>query len=480
MATTKTTGGRRMRDRSALRPAQLRVIDELKQSTGLQLVAGMGFGKSCCVLTALRDLLDEGTIRAAIIIAPVRVALTTWPNEIATWEHIKHTDIAVLAGTLSKRLQLLKEQHEVYVCSIDLLVWLVDALRKFPVDDPRWDFLCIDELSRFKSPRGERAKKLNRFSERFKSVVGITGTPRPNKWEDQYMPVQLISAGTAWNTSGFDAWLKEHCRQKDYHGHQWEVRDDALPYIKRTIDEWTLTIPPSESTDVPFNSGPEFDVVVPLTKAQKDDLASLEEELLIELGAEGTEKLMEDEEVVVALSQATAIGKASQICQGFLYQDGETVQTYSDAKLKALDDLLAGIDGENVIIVYEYRHDFEMLKKHLKGARWVDRAQTDAEFVELIDACRRGEVQYLLAHPANLGHGVDGLQHGFARMVWFQQTWSAEHYEQMLRRIARPGQQKPVFIHRIMADHFLERRRVARVEQKMADQNEFIASLRMI
>ena len=469
-----------MKSRDILRPAQLRVIAELKSSTGLQLVMGLGAGKTASFLTAVADLLAARTIRAAIVVAPVRVALTTWPNEIKEWEHLQHLDAVVLAGTPAKRLALLKETHDLYICSIDNLVWLIDALRKFAKDDPRWDMLGIDELSRFKSPRGERAKKLNRFAERFGAIIGLTGTPRPNKWEDQYMPVQLISAGTAWNTSGFDAWLKEHCRQKDYHGHQWEVRDDALPYIKRTIDEWTLTIPPSESTDVPFNSGPEFDVVVPLTKAQKDDLASLEEELLIELGAEGTEKLMKDEEVVVALSQATATGKASQICQGFLYQDGETVQTYSDAKLKALDDLLAGIDGENVIIVYEYRHDFEMLKKHLKGARWVDRAQTDAEFVELIDACRRGEVQYLLAHPANLGHGVDGLQHGFARMIWFQWSWSAEQCEQMIRRIARPGQQKPVFIHRIMADHFLERRRVTRVEQKMIDQNEFIASLRKI
>jgi SNF2 family DNA or RNA helicase len=469
-----------MRDRSALRPAQLRVIDELKQSTGLQLVAGMGFGKSCCVLTALRDLLDEGTIRAAIIIAPVRVALTTWPNEIATWEHIKHTDIAVLAGTPSKRLQLLKEQHEVYVCSIDLLVWLVDALRKFPVDDPRWDFLCIDELSRFKSPRGERAKKLNRFSERFKSVVGVTGTPRPNSWEDQWMPLQIVSAGEAWDTNGFDNWRKKHCVQMDWRGFNWQVREDAIPYIERVVDDWTLTIPPEESTDVPFNSGPEFDVVVPLTPAQKADLADLEKDLLIELGAEGAEVLDDSEDTVAALSQATATQKAAQILQGFLYRDGCTVQTYTDAKLKALDDLLAGADGENVIVVYNYRHDLERLKKHLPTARWVDREQSDEEFVALIDACRKGEVQYLLAHSANLSHGVDGLQHGFARMIWLEMTWSAELYEQMLRRIARPGQQRPVYVHRIVADHFLERRRIERVERKMAEQNDFIATLRTL
>ena len=469
-----------MRPRSALRPAQLRVIDELKTSTGLQLVMSMGGGKSVSTLTAIVDLLAARTIRAAIIIAPVRVALTTWPNEISSWEHTRHLDAVVLAGTPEKRLKLLKEKHEVYICSIDNLVWLIDALRKFAADDPRWDMLVIDELSRFKSPRGERAKKLNRFVARFGAVIGLTGTPRPNGWEDQYMPLQIVSAGTAWSTSGFDAWRKAHFTQMDYHGYKWAVREDSVSYIRHVVDDWTLTIPPDQATDIPFNSGPDFDVVVPLTKAQEADLASLEKELIVELGGEGVDLLNPSEEIVQALSQATASQKMSQILQGFLYQDGQTVQTYGKAKLDALDDLLAAADGENVMIVYEYRHDLEVLKKHLKGARWVDREQSDEDFVALIDACRRGEVQYLLAHSANLGHGVDGLQYGFARMIWYQASWSAELTAQLTARIARSGQTKPVYSHRILANHWLERRRIERVESKMAEEAEFISTLRRI
>jgi SNF2 family DNA or RNA helicase len=456
------------------------VVEELKVSTGLQLVMGLGSGKTASTLTAIVDLLAARTIRAAIIIAPVRVALTTWPNEISSWEHTQHLDAVVLAGSPEKRLKLLKEQHEVYICSIDNLVWLIDALRKFAKTDPRWDMLVIDELSRFKSPRGERAKKLNRFVANFGAVIGLTGTPKPNGWEDQYMPLQIVSAGTAWDTSGFDAWRKAHFTQMDWQGYRWEVREAALPYIRRVIDDWTLTIPPDQATDIPFNSGPEFDVVVPLTKAQKDDLASLEEELIIELGGEGVDLLDPSEEIVQALSQATASGKISQVLQGFVYKDGVTVQTYGTAKLDALKDLLAGIDSENVMIVYNYRHDLELLKKALPGARWVDREQSDEEFVQLIDDCRAGKVQYLLAHPANLGHGIDGLQHGFARMIWYQFSWSPEQVAQITARIARSGQTKPVFSHRIVADHFLERLRIARVESKMADEAKFIQTLRRI
>jgi hypothetical protein len=84
----------------------------------------MGFGKSVSVLTAIRDLLDSGTIRAAIIVAPVRVALSTWPNEIRKWEHTKDIDFVNLSGTPEQRMKKLREPHQLYICSTDSLVWL--------------------------------------------------------------------------------------------------------------------------------------------------------------------------------------------------------------------------------------------------------------------------------------------------------------------------------------------------------------------
>jgi SNF2 family DNA or RNA helicase len=474
------TAPRAMRSRDDLRSVQVRAIEELKSSTGLQLVMPMGAGKTTVTLTAIADLLAARTIRAAVVVAPVRVALTTWPNEIANWDHLKHLDAVVLSGTPERRLRLLNEPHDIYICSIDNIIWLIDALRKFPGDDPRWDMLVIDELSRFKSPRGERAKKLNRFSDRFRAIIGLTGTPRPNSWEDQYMPIQLVSAGTAWNTKGFDAWRQAHCRALDYQGFRWEVRDDALPYIRRVVDDWTLTIPPDQATDIPFNSGADFDVVVPLTKAQRDDLASLEKELIVELGGEGVNLLDDSDEFVAALSQATAATKMAQICQGFLYRDGQTVQTYGKAKLDALDDLLEGVDGENVMIAYNFRHDLEVLRGRFgQDVPTLGSDTSEDDATRWINDWNDGRIPVLLFHPASAGHGLN-LQHGGRRMIWYSMTWSPEMFAQACKRLARPGQTQPVYIHRILADHWLERKRVARVERKIAEEAMFISALRRI
>ena len=468
-----------MRPRSALRPAQLRIIAELKSSTGLQLVVGMGGGKTICSLTAIVDLLAEKIIRAAIIIAPVRVALTTWPNEISSWEHTQRLDYVVLAGAPARRLKLLKEQHEVYICSIDNLVWLIDALRKFAKTDPRWDMLVIDELSRMKSARGERAKKLNRFSERFDAVIGLTGTPRPNGWHEQWMPLNIVSGGAAWGT-GYDGWLEEHFKATDFQKRNWEIRPEHVERVQKVIDAWSMTIPHDEATDIPFNFGPEQDIIVPLTKAQRDDLASLETELLVELGADGADLLDPSEELLVALSQTTASGKMGQICQGFLYKDGETLQTYGKAKLEALNDLLEGANGENVMIAYHYRHDLEVLRARFgQDVPTLGSDTSEDQAAEWINAWNRGEVPVLLFHPASAGHGLN-LQHGGRRMIWYCATWSPELFAQACKRLARPGQKDPVFVHRILANHWLEHRRVQRVESKMADEAEFISQLRTI
>jgi hypothetical protein len=467
--------------RSLLRPAQINVAQEIKTSTGLQLVAGMGSGKTISMLTALTDLLAEGTIQTAIIIAPVRVALHTWPKEIAEWEHTADLDFVVLSGTPAQRAAKLREKHQVYICSIDNLVWLIDELRKFGKDDPRWDMLVIDELSRFKSPRGERAKKLIRFVARFRAIIGLTGTPRPRSWEDQFTPIRIVSGDTAWGC-GFDDWRKRYCMSLDFKGFKWEVREDAIPTIKRVIDEWTCTIPPDAASDVPFNFGPQFDTVTPLDKAQVADLESLQRDLLLELGISGADLKVDpgDDAMVAALSQAVASGKMTQILQGFLYRDGETVQTYKNAKLDALDDLLQGIDGENTLIAYFYKQELQDIKRLLGDIPVLGSETTDDEFVAHMAAWMAGDIPRMAIHPMSMGHGVDGLQKGGRRMIWYHPVWGGELFAQTCKRIARPGQKDPVFIHRIIADHWIDRLKVERVERSMTEEAEFIASLRRV
>jgi len=461
-----------MRQRTELRSVQTRLIEEMKSSEGVLIVLGMGGGKTACALTAIHDLQEAGTIRAAIVIAPKRVALTVWPAEVGKWQHLQHVRVGVMSGTPAQRAAVLRGNYDVYVCGIDNLPWLVDELKALPTH-AGLDQLVIDEMSRFKSPRGSRAKSLNKFSAAFGSIWGLTGTPRPNGWEDVWMPLQIISKARAWGQT-FDPWRMRHFTPLDYHQRTWAVRQDALPYLRSVVNEWTVTIPPEETVDVPFVSGPDHDIVVPLSPAARADADSMERELMVELGREGTlADLGADDEAVVALSQAVASGKLSQIMQGYIYREGQAVQHYDEGKVDALVDFVAALDGEPLIVCYWYQEDLAMLRELYPSLRYLGAKMSDKAFAQTCADWNAGEIPLLALHPASAGHGLE-LQFGGARMLFYSMPWSPELYIQTIRRIARSGQTRPVFIHHLLADHAYERLRMARVADKRTDEADFI------
>ena len=468
-----------MRARADLRPVQLRLIDEMKSSEGVVIVLGMGGGKTACALTAIRDLIDGGHIRAAIVIAPKRVAMSTWPDEIRVWEHLSGLDVGVLGGTAANRAKVLRERHDVYACGIDNLPWLIDELKALK-DHPGLDQLVIDELSRFKSPRGSRAKALNKFSARFGAIWGLTGTPRPGGWEDLWMPLQIISKGRAWGKS-FDPWRMANFTPLDFHMRKWAVRADALPYLQDVIDAWAVTIPASDTVDVPFVSGPDHDVIVPLSPSAQADADDMEKELMIHLGREGTLSDIDpsDDAAVVALSQAVASGKLGQIMQGYVYSDGEAVQHYDGGKADALVDFVAALDGEPLIICYWYQEDLAVMRDLWPGIPTLGAGVSDKLSAKTIEDWNEGRLPLLALHPASAGHGLN-LQFGGSRMLFYAMPWSPELYAQTVKRLARPGQRNPVFVHRMLADHPYERLRLRRVEEKIDAEQEFIANLREI
>ena len=64
----------------------------------------MGLGKSVISLTAINDLmLDSFDVSRTLVIAPLRVANTTWPLELEKWEHLKHLTYSVVTGRSEER-----------------------------------------------------------------------------------------------------------------------------------------------------------------------------------------------------------------------------------------------------------------------------------------------------------------------------------------------------------------------------------------
>ncbi len=80
---------------------QRRMITWLTEHQRSALFAGMGLGKTVATLTAIRELLEGLAVSRVLIVAPLRVAFNTWPDELRAWAHLQDLTYKVIRGNPS-------------------------------------------------------------------------------------------------------------------------------------------------------------------------------------------------------------------------------------------------------------------------------------------------------------------------------------------------------------------------------------------
>lgn len=123
-------------------------IDFLVKQPIAALLLQMGLGKTIITLTALEQLLfDYFEIHKVLIIGPLRVSQTTWPDEIKKWDHLRNLKFSTVIGNEKQRIKALETKADIYITNRENIEWLVYKCN-YLFD---FDTVVIDELSSFKN-----------------------------------------------------------------------------------------------------------------------------------------------------------------------------------------------------------------------------------------------------------------------------------------------------------------------------------------
>jgi SNF2 family DNA or RNA helicase len=452
-----------------LRGYQQRAATYLYEKDAAFLIAPLGAGKGAAALTAFADLVRDKHRRHALILAPKLVATTVWPAEIESWAHLRHLRVAVLDGSPERRRALLAAApaREVTVIGVDLVPWLVDELAAFADDHPLFDLLAIDETSRLKDPSGKRARALLKITGRFRTRWGLTGTPRPNSSQDLFMPTAIITNGALWGRA-FIPWRDRHFRPRDPFGREWVALPGAEERIAAEFGGIAMTVADDDMPDLP----PLNMVVtrVALPDAVMATYKTMQKELFATI----------EERSIEAVSPLVATGKCAQLANGFLYDEGneDTVAVHT-VKINWLRELVESLDGEPLLIAYEFIEDLRAIRKAFGAVPALGGLTPTGEAKRLVEAWNAGVLPLLAFHPASAAHGLN-LQHGGSRMAWLSPSWSAELTEQAIARIYRPGQTRHVTIHVCVAAGTVDEMKRNRVIGKLSAQEAFRRHLEQV
>lgn len=458
-----------MRSYDKLRKSQLKIKDMIVQNPGSFIAADMGIGKTGATLTAIRELLDLFEVRHVLIVAPLLVAEETWPEEIAAWEHTSVLEYEVLTGEPDRREQRALRLPEVSIINRENIQWLLEFWgKKWP-----YDMLVLDELSSFKNPtvRNDPTKKqvalvtektladyplathgqkkvdkllkqalaklegnLTRFGalcavrKRASRVVGLTGTPSPNGLLDIWSQYFLIDQGVRLGTN-FYGYRKRYF-QSDYKGYKFTLDEGSFDMIMDKVADITVAMKTEDFSDMPPLI--QNTVRVRLPAKVMEAYRKFERTMLLE------------EHDIEAVNSGVLTGKLLQLANGSVYDAERNIIEIHDLKLEALDRIVEEAQGASMLVAYSYEFDLIKLRKRYPYAEVV------GEKPNLQKRWNNGEIRMLLAHPASAGHGLN-LQYGGHIAVWYGLNWSLELTQQFNRRLLRPGQDKPVIIHSIIA-----------------------------
>ena len=125
------------------------------------------------------------------LIAPVRVAKFSWPDEIKKWNHLSDIRYSLAVGTEEQRIEALNADADIYIINRENIQWLVEK-SGVPFD---FDMLVIDELSSFKNHQTKRFKSLMKVRPKVKRIVGLTGTPSSNGLMDLFAEFKILDMG---------------------------------------------------------------------------------------------------------------------------------------------------------------------------------------------------------------------------------------------------------------------------------------------
>lgn len=415
-----------------------------------------GLGKTITTLTAINELMyDSFEISKVLIIAPLRVAQSTWKEEIEKWNHLNLLRYSIAVGDEKERLKALKQNSDIYIINRENVDWLVT---KSGIDF-NFNMLIIDELSSFKSHTSKRFKSLLKIRPYFERVVGLTGTPSSNGLMDLWAEFRVLDLGERLGRY-ITHYRNEYFLPDKRNGaviFSYKPQPNAEERIYRRLADITISMKSTEYLKMPeliLN-----DLEINLGEEDQIKYKKFKKEMVMTI----------QEKEIDAINAASLSNKLIQLANGSIYDEAKNFYEVHNKKLDKLEEIIESANGKPVLVAYWFKADKERIEKRFKVR--------EIKTADDIKQWNKGMIDLALIHPASAGHGLN-LQSGGSTLVWFSLTWSLELYQQTNARLYRQGQKDTVVIHHLITKNTIDEDIIKSLKRKDKTQEALMKAVK--
>lgn len=423
-----------------------------------------GGRKTSITLDAFKTLRDAGRVKTMLVIAPLRVCRQTWRQEAGKWSQFKDLHFALLHGP--KKDEALRSGAEIYLINPEGIAWLCQKYfgRSLP-----FDIVCIDELTKFQNASADRSKALQPRLSGVRYRWGLTGSLFAKGHMSIFGQQKILDDGAALGR--FITHYRDKYFQCGFDGFTYDLLPGAERRITQQLAPYWFYMDEADYSQLP----PLIDVprIAEMNKAERKLYDQMRTKMLADLPGGR----------VTAANAGACYSKLAQMANGAIYDENRNVHHLHDLKLDMLDELFDELDGEPLLVGYEFNHDLDRirewyLKKTGQQLPYLGKGTTHKQEDEWVRDWNLRRLPLLLAHPQSAGHGLN-MQEGQAyNVAWFSVTWDWELYDQFIRRVRRSGNDNTrIFNHILTIRGTLDDLKLAAIKEKDFTERNLIVAL---
>ncbi|MBI2389737.1 MAG: DEAD/DEAH box helicase [Deltaproteobacteria bacterium] len=395
---------------------------------GAVLADDMGLGKTLQTIAALRG--------RTLVVAP-RSVVHNWAAEIAKFRPGLRTSL------YHGPRRALDPSADVTITTYAVLRLDLDSLAK-----QEWDVVVLDEAQAIKNADSQAARAAFELHATF--CVALSGTPVENRLDELWSIFHFANRGLLGGRSDFKERYASPIAAGEASAAE-RLRERIRPFLLRRLKkEVAPELPPR--TDIVLR----IELEEPERAVYDAVRAATKKEVL--------DRLAEGGSVLAALEALLRLRQAA--CHPQLVP-GQRADTSSkvDTLVEALED--AASEGHKALVFSQWTSMLDLIEPHLGDIPFVrldgstaDRAGVVAKF----QADDGPPVMLVSLRAGGTGLNLTAADHVFLVDPW----WNPAVEDQAADRAHRIGQDKPVFVHRLVAKDTVEEGILALQEKKRA------------
>jgi len=413
------------------------------------LADDMGLGKTLQILTLLQARRERGlALGPALLIVPTSL-LHGWQEQAA--DFTPDLRLLILHGSDRGRRYDKVAQADLVVTTYQLLTNDLPFLRR-----RNWDILIVDEAQNLKNPDSQASRSLRKVPAAGR--LALTGTPMENSLKDLWSLFDWLNPGLLGDRKTFKTLFQTPIEKRGDTEAQARLNRRVSPFLlRRTKDAVAADLPPR--TEI-------LDEVILDTAQQalyESVRSAMDKRVRDAISARG-----------LAGSQITildALLKLRQVCcDPALVKSDEARAVRRSAKRERLLELLKELaaEGRRVLVFSQFVEMLNLIKGDLDqlGIDHVVLTGKTLNRGKVIQGFKEGVAPVFLISLKAGGVGLNLTEAD--TVILYDPWWNPAVESQAMDRVHRIGQDKPVFIHRLVAAGTVEERILALQDRKRA------------